>query len=351
MDCPDCAGQPASESAQIREQFAGLGREFVVNAAARSSGNALREKALNPGQTMNGILRTHSPSALAEAVGESIRQGTQEERIGGFYVYHSLVYEDKVPVDKEHLPLLIKLLDQDDLAATQYTVALTTVLTLYPARETVLAFMRAAQRAPDARTKHAMEVSASQMLGMYRPTMSMDDFEAWFTKNVDRIQFNQKGEFRLARCGAQADQKELRQADRDQIRKDPVCVVRLLNDGLSGEGSLASLRTMMDWCGAALVGTEGAETIAESLQASQDGKGSSVEIQASLAALRGKYPMGEAYLLAAIYILAYETNPEDAELAKNALFRATPAEIRRVAKGEPRWVRKKALEYANPDED
>jgi hypothetical protein len=170
------------------------------------------------------------------------------------------------------------------------------------------------------------------------------DFEDWFAKNRDRIQFNKEGQFKLSRNTSDTKSVGLSEEDRKRIRQDPVCVLRLMKSSFGEDDNLNHSKELASKCGAALWGVEGARAMSRALSEPE----ASPENQANLASLAGEYPMQDAATLAAVYIVAYQDENDGLEMAKDFLIRVNPKDVQRVGKGEPRWVVKKAEALANP---
>jgi len=295
---------------------------------------------------------------LREAIDLGIREGGKDERTGSFFIYRFLVSAEHELPNSSFKPFLLALLAKDDLSSFGYTEALAGVLYQFPSRETALAYMDVAARAREGRVReHFLEATAGLFemdLGISLQTKPLEkekiysDFEAWFDRNKDRIRFNEEGEFRLAGGEAREARLELSAEDRARIRKDPVCVLRLVNSVLGdlGKTSEAKVMELNSKCGVALFGAEGATVLSKAGAASQEGMAPSLDLQAAMASSQGKHPVMDAVLLAVAYVAAYEKDPQALKLAKETLDQFMSPEMDRVLKGEPRLVRKKAEELA-----
>jgi hypothetical protein len=228
------------------------------------------------------------------------------------------------------------------------------VLTFYPSRETVLAYIDTAHRTKDPELRETLLVYSTALLQMRPPIhnqmtplekeRTLNELEAWLEQNRDRIRFKKDGRPYLA--GGEANDKplELSAEDRSRIRKDPACVLKLMNAMMGGDSAGAELAGR---CGTALLGTEGAHALQESLkQATEEGP-PSFDRQMTMTSARGNYPTMDAVQLAVAYVAAYETEPAARKLAMEIYDELGTPDIERVLKGEPREVRKKAMQLVD----
>jgi hypothetical protein len=233
---------------------------------------------------------------------------------------------------------------------------------VYPSRQALFAIMEAADRAPSHEARVTMLLNAARLCRVElsdiqpesrgpRVEKVLADFEHWFAENKDRIRFTEDGQFRLSGSKTKVKQVVLTEADRKRIRQDPGCVLRLMNGAFGENDDSADVGGLHSRCGAALFGTEGSAAIAGALAESPTGDGLSVSAQATLSSLAGTYPVADAWILAASYVAAQKTDPEVLEMAKEALMQVGPAEVKRIGKGEPREVVKKAQALANDSRD
>jgi hypothetical protein len=296
------------------------------------------------------VIKKAPRDLLLEAVDQSIRAGTIEERTGAFGIYSDLIYDREEKPKPEYFPILLGYLAKDDLHSPAQTFSLVDVLHWYPSRESVLAFVAVSKRTSNFELRVASLKRAGEMMGMYIPVYknatpeqnekALSDFVSWVDKNRDRIQFNSKGKFRLARSGASTDHDVLDDKDRDRIRKDPVGVVRLFRQ-IAGDDDDSTADLSGD-AAVGLLGPEGATLMAKRAAMAKEGREPGQEMEARLGSYADSYPVQDAALLAAVYVVAYEKDPEGLRMAKEMLIEASRADVDRVAAKEPRWVRKKA---------
>jgi hypothetical protein len=258
-------------------------------------------------------------------------------------------------------PLFLDLLAKDDMLEKGYTMALVGTLGRFHAsRESFFAIMEAAKRAPNRDVRFEVLSYVAGVIcrldiisARWEPDdplidQKMADFEAWVERNRERIRFTKEG-FKLAGGELSARPPKLGREDRERIRRDPGCVLRLMSAlSESGESNLDA-KGLTAKCGEALFGVEGAGAMRQAWEESTRAEGPSLEAQTRLSSLAGQYPYADAWLLAAAYVAAYETDPQAVALAKEALIQVSPSEIKRITQGEPRPVVKRARELANPD--
>ena len=246
---------------------------------------------------------------------------------------------------------------------------------MYPSRETVLAYKALADRSPTLEMRVEYTKAAASMLGMWleiytnstpeQIDKSLAGFDAWFEKHKDKIHFDKKGKLRLSRRGAAQESRiELSGEDRERIRGQAICVLRLmaasLGDGEDEDPESSAAAALNAQCGPALFGAERSALMARMATTASTAKGAqpremaeegdeggegSLELQAQFQGAES-YPMTDAALLAAIYVVSDEADREALEMAEDLLASASRADVRRLAKGEPARVRKKALALA-----
>jgi len=170
------------------------------------------------------------------------------------------------------------------------------------------------------------------------------DIIGWVLKNKDRIRFSKSGRFHLAGGEVSEERQALGNEDRERIRKDPTGVLRLYSQ-IVGDADDSSADLSGD-AAAGLFGPERAALMAKRAALAREGKEPDRDLEASLASLQGTYPVEDAALLAAVYVVAYEKEADALKMAEGMLIRASRADVRRVAGSEPRWVRKKAESLA-----
>jgi len=288
---------------------------------------------------------------LLNAIDKAMYTGTAEEQTGALDTYCLLTGLKRAQRNWAYHPILLDLLSRDDLRSPAYTARLVTALQLYETKETALAFMAAADRATDNKVRNNFIHLTADSLGFYLQTDSSkplqeekvhSDFHDWFHRNKDRIRFDKKGRFRLAGGEAPDDKAELDREDRARIRQNAGCVVRLMGSFMNGLEK--ETRELSGKCGEALLGSEGAALTAKVVATAEAGTPPSMDLQAAIASSQGKYPLFDAALLASVYVVAYEKDPEVLKLARNTASALGPVEIDRVVRGEPREVRKAAKE-------
>jgi hypothetical protein len=340
--------------ASLMGHFAALGRLSAKIEVQEGPEWIPYEKALKP-------LLEEPRVRLIEAIDQAIREGTREELMGALGVYVGLVGIKKEHPNPAYQAPLLQLLAKDDLRQRTYTDTVAGALRLYPSRETAVAYMDVAERAPDARMRKDYIDSTAALLHISLPIANntpplrqekiLSDFEAWFSRNKDRIRFDKHGNFRLAGGEASEERKGLSGDDRARIRQDPVCVLRLLDTTMSDDLEDQVKRTRVPdlnaQCGAALWGPDGAAFMAKAAAGDKVEEQKSIEMEAEGASLAGRYPVFEAALLASVYVVAYEQDPEALKLAKEVLIQFSPSDVRKAAKDEPASVRKKAEGFAD----
>ncbi len=361
---PLIAETPEQDLQYIRSEFQRLGRIDM----ARTQVPADQRKGMPTSHKESFPLLKLPPDLLAEAIDRSLRTGGKEERIGALAVYDyatsSTVH--KIPKRPDYQGLLIHLLETDDQTNLTYSGGIAYTLTRFPSRETVLAYIDAAHRAKDPETREYLLLRTSSMLQMRPPIHSemtpvekertLNELQAWLERNRDRIRFKGNGQPTLA--GGEADEKHLALTteDRARIRKDPGCVLKLIEVMMGGGNAGSEGTQLAERCGTALLGPEGARKFQESLKQADAGP-PSFDQQMAMASARGGYPALDAVQLAVAYVAAYEKDPGLRNLAMEIYEELGTPEIERVLKGEPREVRKKAMALVdevngeNEDED
>jgi hypothetical protein len=299
---------------------------------------------------------------MREAVDRILKDGTKEERTGALHYYEVEINVRHQPIVAAYEPLFLDFLAKDDMLEKGYTMALVGMLgRFYASHESFFAIMEAAKRAPNRAVRFEVLSYVAGVIcrldivsARWAPDdplidQKMADFEAWVERNRERIRFTKEGDFKLAGGELSARPPKLGREDRERIRRDPVCVLRLMSAlSESGESSLDA-KGLTAKCGEALFGGEGARAMRQAWEESSRAEGPSLEAQARLSSLAGQYPYADAWLLAAAYVAAYETDPKAVALAKEALVQVSPSEIKRITQGEPRPVVQKARALGNPD--
>jgi hypothetical protein len=301
---------------------------------------------------------------VREAIDQALKGGTKEELIGALTLYRWIVsssgsYFPKEPLNPSYLPMLYDLLAKDDGSLAAYTGTLAGSLSLYPtSRETILVYMDLAEHTTDAKTREDYLLLASGEIGIdlpiYKQTPALErekilaDFEAWFAKNKNQIAFDE-GRSVLAGSRISTRPRVLTQAERQRIRKDPACVLELLQVSTAGmQVTDARAQTLLNQCGDALFGAEGAKLLRSMKPEIEKSETATFDQQMGLAASRAQYPMIDAGLLAVAYVAADDPDPKHRELARKTLDDiGSPEDITRVLKGETKEVRKKAMALAD----
>ncbi len=346
------AGDPAALES-IRSRLAQAGEEAIEH-----------DDTMGPGWERYEILmrglKREPTDRLLESIDVALREGTIPEKIGAVGLYSDLRDLKRVPArDPTYAKRLLNLLSKDDFSVRAYTGYLTGQLLSYPSRETMLGLMEAAGRTTDremrdrivhhAATLVEMEEVVSPQPGSPPTPEGVAKFTEWFGKHKDQIQFTREGRFKLGKGKPAEERPELTVADRAAIRENAVCVLHLvqftLGDPSGGPEANAKARELNARCGPALFGAERSGVMGKLAEAGEGERGPSpgMELQ-----LRGAadYPTPDAELLAAVYVVSYEQDPEALRLARETLVRASRDEIRRVCKGEPSSVCKKAESLA-----
>ena len=345
--------------ADIRAKFAEDGK-LTIDLTARRVPR--RDPAWKPAADIDHWLNQQPMGVLHEAVDQAIQGGSMEERVIALRVYSNDVDMGDMTLNPAYRPILLDLLAKDDMKTVAYTDALVWTLKFnYPSRETLFTFMDAAKRAPTYSDREGLLHSAAYLCGIEWPGINdesrgpqvekvLSDFESWFAQNKDRIQFTRKGKFSLKGPKGTVEQPGLSAEDRQRIRQDPACVLSLMGMMMGRDGEdMAKAGELNSTCGPALFGAEGSKAFGASLADATAGDNPSVENQINLSSLAGRYPVVDAGILAAVYVVGYDAEPANLEMAREALMQVNPADVRRVAEGEPEALVKKAQALANTD--
>jgi hypothetical protein len=336
---------------KVRGQLADLGKLTILREAGKLPHNPLLKR--DPDSEITFQLRQVPDEILLTAVDQGLRTGSRDERLGAATVYTELLGIDlwkrrKLLPIPEYKAILLELLEKDDLTLPCYTRSIAFPLQYYPSREVVIAWMSAAQRTPVPLLREHLVIYASDLIGMHleldstRPLekeMLLSGFETWFAANKDKIQFDKHGRYHLAGKEIRAKNNELTVEDRGRIRKDPVCVIRLFDNGMGGDASHG--QSLGQTCGVALLGPDAGKLL-DTL--SPDKASASIELKAAIGSARYTYPIFNAVALASIYVAAYERDAQSIALAKAILGQLPALDLDRIIKGEPKEVRKKAKE-------
>jgi len=287
---------------------------------------------------------------LREAIDQVIRNGSRDEMIGGLGFYCFMIYNKREKPNPEYYPIVLDLLVNDDGRSDYFTGVLVNALHWYPARETVLAMAGVAERSTNFKLRETALAGAADMMGMRlevyanatpeQNEKAISDFVSWIRRNEDRIRFSKKGHFRLAGGEVGEDREGLGEEDRARIRRDPAGVLRLFNQIVGDEDD--SSADLTGECAAGLLGPQGAALMAKRAALAKEGKEPTRDMEASLGSYQGSYPVADAGLLAAVYIVAYEKDAKALKMAREMLSQASRGDVRRVAGSEPRSVRRKA---------
>lgn len=346
------AGSFDQEIQQIRTEFEKIGRMDM--AWTQSPPDQRKGKPSGYRESLDVL--EMPPDLLTEAIDRVLRSGEIVERIGALSVYWLGTHKPnlKLELRPDYQTLLIDLLKADNQANLTYSVGLVTALTSYRSRETVLAFLDTAHRTKNPELRQNLLESSTYLLHM-RPLIhnqmtpmekerTLNELEAWLERNRDRIRFKKDGTPYLA--GGESGEKppELSAEDRVRIRKDPACVLKLMYALMDGDSAGADLAGR---CGAALLGAKGAQAFQESLKQGVEEGPPSFDRQMAMASARGGYPTMDAAQLAVAYVAAYETDPATRKLAMEIYDELGTPDIERVLKGEPREVRKKAMQLVD----
>jgi len=346
---PFGAAVAASRDQAIQDLKARLVKSAQLDEAYSAAPRELRPTMQSADEVDRALLR-EPRDLLLETIDQVIRSGSKEERSGGIGIYCSLIYDRKLKPNPEYYPLFLDLLVNDDGRSDYFTFILVNALHWHPTRETVLAYADVADRSTNLKLRHTALARAGDMMGMdlavyanatpEQNEKAISDFVSWIRRNKDRIRFTKKGHFRLAGGEVGEDREGLGEEDRARIRKDPAGVLRLFNQIVGDEDD--SSADLTGECAAGLLGPQGAALMAKRAALAKEGKEPTRDMEASLASYQGSYPVADAGLLAAVYIVAYEKDAKALKMAREMLIQASRGDVRRVAGSEPRWVRRKA---------
>jgi len=349
-----------ADVAEIRLRLDELGRFQVAEAEGQT-----------PKQTGPPYERTPTEEALYQlsraprepvrkAIDQVLRSGTKEERIGALTLYTWIVatlgiHFTKEPLNPSYESLLHGLLEEDDRSSRAYTGSLVSALMLYRSPETVSILMRLGGEAKVAEQRVNYISLAASLAGIdlpiFKQTKPLEkeqivaNFQAWYEQNKDRISFDSEGRPTVKGANPNAKPRALTSQERARIRKDPACVLELLQGSSGGiEVSEERMQKLVDQCGEALYGPEAADK-------TQAGGSQPFDLQMNLAAARSKYPMLDAALLAVAYVAADDADPKHRELAVMTLDDiGMPEDIVRVLKHETKEVRQKTMQLADENE-
>jgi hypothetical protein len=296
---------------------------------------------------------------LLEAIDLSLHGENVNERAGALNAYIQLVDKPGARKNPEYFRLFLGLLERDKGDFPFYTNSLVSALLSYPSPETVAILMDFGAKAPNAAERQNYLSLAADLLGIdlpiYQQTKPLEreqivaNFQAWYEQNKDRISFDSEGRPTVKGANPNAKPRALTSQERARIRKDPACVLELLQGSSGGiEISEERMKELVEQCGEALYGPEGLRLVKQAADKTQAGGPQSFDLQMNLAAARAKYPMLDAALLAVAYVAADDADLKHRELAVMTLDDiGMPEDIVRVLKTETKDVRKKTMELAD----
>jgi hypothetical protein len=357
-----------TDGAVIRARLAELGRACIEEAANRDAIKASRSKERTPVEEGLYQLSRAPREPVRAAIDQALKNGTTEERIGALTLYNwiaesSGTYFPKEPLNPSYRTLLLDLLARDDGTTPAYTNSLVTVLLSYPSPETVSMLMRLStnSKEPDRRTHYAqvaayllrIELPITTQTGTLEKQQIVANFQAWYEQNKDRIRFDSEGNPSVKGVNPNAKPRALTTEERARIRKDPVCILELL-EGSSGGIAITEeeVKKLTERCGEALYGAEGMRLLKEMTAKAEQTGLPAYDLSMNLAAARAKYPMLDAALLAVAYVAADDADPKHRELARNTFddLGMPPDDIVRVLKREDKVVRGKLVELTAVDQ-
>jgi hypothetical protein len=358
------AGGQTTTVSEMRARLAELGGFVIEEAEGRGPKPEGPPYSRSPREESLYQLSRAPREQVREAIDQALKNGTKEERIGALTLYRWMVTPtygafQQEPLNPSYLPLIYDLLTKDDGSLAAYTGTLAGSLSLYPtSRETILIYMDLAKHTTDAKTREDYLLLTSGELGIDLPIYTqtpplerekiLADFEAWFAKNKNQIAFDE-GRSVLAGSKISTRPRGLTSEERVRIRKDPACVLDLLQASTAGISVTEErAETLLNQCGDALFGPEGAKLLRSMKSEVEKAGAPTLDQQMGLAASRAQYPMIDAGLLAVAYVAADDPDPKHRELAKKTLDDiGSPEDITRVLKGETKEVRKKAMALAD----
>jgi hypothetical protein len=340
---------PNTES--IREQFLEIAKlqELTRDKIFWLSDNHDKELIRQANDADRALLSLPKAEVLS-TIDQSIRSGEKLEVSGALIAYSYLIVMNKFTPELQYKPLLLDMLARDDFKSRTYTNAVAGALGWYRSRETMLAYMDAAKRAPDVMTRDEFVDSTAAMLDIQlhytlsdptpdRKRRAIAEFEAWYEKNQDKIRFDKRGEPHFPGSPGEWKPPKLSSEDRERIKKNPVCVLKLFDSMMDPQNEApGEFLDLNGKCGQALLGEEGSSLVAKTVLETKNGYSPGLEREMALAAARDKYPVMSAVLTAAAYVAANEEDPQARGLAKRILDNFGQ-DLEEVLKQEPRWVR------------
>jgi hypothetical protein len=287
---------------------------------------------------------------------QAVREGSREERIGAWGMYSEMMYLKEIRKRDDYLPLLIDQMALPEAAVRPLAGILAGTITQYPSRGSLLALIDLADRVPALQERFQILAITADMIGgrlpVYQDTTEpqlqqiVADFLAYLHENRDRIRFGRDGSAHLPGGPRGGKPKSLTGADRQRVRDDPVCVLRLLHQSFVKSPGVPPFEELVDRCGEALYGAKGVALMRE-LAAVPDTGAPSVDLQMRLAAAYGTHPVNDAAILAAAWVAATRREPELLDMAAEVVEVVGGSDrVDEVTKGEPREVRRGGAELA-----
>ena len=358
MGMPDLLASTSTREeaiAAIRAQFAEAIRAGKVYEASPEKD---RKGALTWYSALRPAMKQPTDLVL-EAIDRSLHGRDVDERSGALNAYFELVNGRRAPKNPAYFQLFLRLVSEDDRRSPFYTNSLVSALMLYPSRETVAFLMDCAARAQSAGERQNYFFLAADLLGIdvgiFQQAKPLEreqllaSFQAWYEQNKNRIGFDSEGRPSVRGMRPNAKPRALTTEERARIRKDPACILELLQGSTAGvDLPDERIQDLMGRCGDALFGREGLRLFKQLADTTNEKGAPTFDQQMSLAAARAKYPMLDAGLLAVAYVAADDVDPKHRDLAKRTLDDiGMPEDIHRVLRGEPKAVREKAMQLAD----
>jgi hypothetical protein len=301
-------------------------------------------------------------SEILAAIDRSIHGSDKVEIAGALDIYGDLVTNRRAVRNPQYKPLLLDMLARDDFELPSYTAAARGALLLFPSRETMVAWMDAAKRAPNEEIREGFILMAAGILDIElrystsdppeRRRQVLDAFVSWYEKNQDRIRFDKNGGAHFRGGPEEWKPPKLSAHDKTRIKADPVCVLHLfekLQDPQDPEpGAVDELNTR---CGRALLGDEGSLALANKIADVKSKTPTTLEEEISMSAASVNYPAVSAALTAVAYVASMEPiDPAAKKLAIKILDDFGDG-LEEILKEEPASVRRKVdklMEADNP---
>ncbi len=355
-------GMADPNSKPIREQFLEIARlHELTRGKLFSSSDSHDKELLRQANEADRALLNLPVASVVSAIDQSIQTGNKPEVSGALHAYEYLIIMKQLAPDPQYKPHLLYMLAQDDFSSETYTNIVGACLRLYRSRETMLAYMDAARRAPDAITREDFALATASLLDIQlrftlsdptpdRKRRAIAEFEAWYEKNQEKITFDKRGNAHFPGSPGEWKPPKLSSKDRERIKKDAVCVLELFNSMMSSQNEdPRQFLELNGQCGRALLGEEGSSLLAKTVVEMGDGSSPGLEREMALSAARDRYAVMSAALTAAAYVAANEEDPEARKMAKRMLDDFGP-DLEEVLKQEPRWIRKKVQELVETED-